>query len=245
MNVQPLRKRGFTLAEVLVATALLTIIMTSVYSALNTTLRVRRMGEAQLHTYQDARTTLDIIARETNCFLGGAEHLFQGSDDEFEFFAVTQPMNVDEGKGPRVLFIRYRLGKSGKERVIYREEAVVKDALPLRRLGEEEPVDRTRIKLGRKRKFEFAAGVRDFRVEYIWMPKPEPHGPNEPPLPVEPVVLDENREGWGLPQGMRLFLTIDDEHDVRGETTFTASIVFHGPTSHFDAERLGLTGEGL
>ncbi len=231
---------GFTLAELIVASTLISIVMASVYTAFNSTLRVRRLGEANLHTYQDARIALTVLSRELNCIVGGSEHLFEGEDDQFEFFAVTPPMNVEEGKGPRLMWVQYRYSRPQK--ALFREEAVVDEPLPLRR-RDEDTVDRSRIKLGRKRKFEFATDVLDFEVWYCWVPPPPKRKPGEPPVLVDPIILEENRQGWGLPQGLKVALTLEDPNASSGRTTFSSSITFRGPTTSYKAERLGLAEE--
>jgi prepilin-type N-terminal cleavage/methylation domain-containing protein len=232
-------QRGFTLAELIVASTLITIIMTAVYTTFSSTLRVQRLGEDHLHTYQDARTALSVLQRELNCIVGGTEYLFEGESDEFAFFSVTPPLNTENGKGPQVLWIKYRYSRS--DNVLVREEAVVEDALPIRREGEEE-LDRERVKLGRKRKFDFATGVLGFDVWYYWVPKPPDRPFGTPPIQVEPIVLEENRQGWGLPQGMKVAMTLEDPNSTTGEATFLATVTFHGPTWTYDEKRLGMGG---
>ena len=232
MDARRQAQRGFTLAELIVASTLISLVMASVYTAFNSTLRVRRMGEQNLHTYQDARTALTILAKELNCLVQGSEHLFEGEDDRFEFFAVASPMDVETGKGARVLWIQYRYSRSLK--TLFREEALVKDALPLRKLEGEERIDRQRIKLGRKRKYEFVTDVLAFDVSYWWMPAGEPQPAGEPPAPIEPVVLEENRQRWGLPQGVRVSLTLEDVNAESGRTTFDTAVSFRGPTMPYE-----------
>ncbi|HOZ46875.1 MAG TPA: prepilin-type N-terminal cleavage/methylation domain-containing protein [Candidatus Hydrogenedentes bacterium] len=236
---------GFTLAELIVASTLITVVMASVYTAFNSTMRVRRLGESDLNTYQDARVALGVLCRELGCIIGGTEHLFQGEDDQFEFFAVSPPMDVEEGMGSRVLWISYRYNRSSD--TLYREEAIVKDALPIRRPegedGKEDDETEERIKLGRKHKFELACNVKDFEVWYFWMPPDTERESEEPPSYIEPVILEENNEGWGLPQGLKIALTVEDPNAQTGETTFVTAVTFRGPTTPFDAGRLGVAME--
>lgn len=234
---------GFTLAELLVATTLLAIVMTAVYTAFGSTLRAWRLGEANLHTFQDARTALSIMSRELNCALGGAEHLFQGKDDEFEFFTVSPPMNVAKGEGARVLWVKYRYNRTGKSLV--RQEAIVEKPLPLRP-PEGEKVDEGRIKLGRKHKYDLASdSVLGFKVKYYWIP-PVERKPDAPPEWIEPIVLDESREDWGLPQGIQVKLTLKDINSESGKTTFTYRMSFRGPTTPYNEKKIGAIGsEGV
>ena len=231
---------GFTLAELIVAATVLTVVMTAVYTAFGSTLRAWRLGESHVTAYQDARTALNTMSRELNCMLGGAEHLFQGKNDEVEFFTVGPPMNVEKGEGPRVLWVRYRFNRTGKSLV--REEAIVLKPLPLQP-PEGEEIDKTRVKLGRKYKFELIAdGVRGLDFTYFWIPPHEPRKSDEPPTWLEPIQLKESREGWGLPQGIRAVLTVNDPTSESGKSIFSLRTSFRGPTTPYDEERIGAVG---
>jgi len=233
-------KRGFTLAELLVAASLLSIVMAAVYAAFGSTIRVWKMGETETNQYQDARIGLNLLSREIGCILGGSEHLFEGKDDELEFFAVTPSLDVDEGEGARVLWVRYYYSN----RKLYRQEAVVEGPLPLTVLGEDdEEKEKERIKLGRKHRYEIADDVRDFEVSYVWVPVDEDANPERPPKWMEPIVLERNDKGWGLPQGLRIRLALRKPDDKKQETEFLLSNAFHCPTSKYDPKRMGLAQE--
>jgi hypothetical protein len=204
------------------------------------------MSESHLHTHQDARTALSIMSRELNCMIGGAEHLFQGKDDEFEFFTVGQPMYIVAGKkeerqeGARVLWVKYRYNRTGKSLV--RQEALVLKPLPLRP-AEGEEIDHERVKLGRKHKFDLASdNVFAFEVTYFWVP-PVERKPEDPPEWIDPIELKESREGWGLPQGIKVVLTLKDPNASAGRTTFTYRNTFRGPTTPYDEKKLGTAKE--
>ena len=229
-------QRGFTLAELVVASTLISIVMAAVYTALSSTLRVSELGEDNLHIYQDIRNAVAALNREVNCIMSGADYLFQGKDDRFEFFAVTPPLDVEEEKGARVLWVQYRFNRSTRK--VYREEANVEGPLPLMRPGEDS-VDPGRIKLGRKHKFEFVSNVRKFQVEYFWIRNVN-RKPEEPPAYIEPIVLKEQREGWGLPKGIRVTITVEDPSAASGRTTFVTMIAFQCPTATYDPKHMGL-----
>jgi len=232
---------GFTLAELIVAATVLTVVMTAVYVGFGSTLRAWRYGESHITAYQDVRTALNIMSREFGCMLGGAEHLFQGKNDEVEFFTVAPPMNVEKGEGPRVLWVHYRFNRVGKSLV--REEAVVLKPLPLQP-PEGQELDKTRVKLGRKYKFELIAdGVRALDFTYFWIP-PYERKPDEPPKWLDPIRLTESREGWGLPQGIKVDLTVDDPTSESGKASFSLRTSFRGPTTPYNEKKIGALGGG-
>lgn len=227
---------GFTLTELLVATTLLAVVMTGVYAAFGSTFRIWRKGENSLYTMQSARTTMSVLQRELNSMLGGAQHLFEGKDDEITFITVAQPLHVDHGEGRRVLWVRYHYDRAGDR--LMRTEAEVKGALPMRD-PDDKPMDETRLKLGRKKKFEMAADVKDFEITYYWIPLWEWPDPKQPPPKVEPIEKDKNQQGWGVPQGVKLALTLKNPNSEEGETTFTTRITFNGPTSTYNELKIG------
>lgn len=226
---------GFTLAELIVATTMMAIVMATVYTTFSTAIRTWRMGETNYQTYEDARSTLGLLTRELQGVPPGTMHLFEGRGNQITFFTVSPPMNVEDGKGPRVLKVRYSL-KSGSRRegkTMRREEWVLESPLPPA-TPRDEPPKRERIKLGRRQEFELAQGVTDFQIRYIWVPFP----PQEerlnnagPPEPLKLQVVDRNPEGSGLPDGLEIRLVLLDEGADRGETTFQTTVAFRGPTS--------------
>jgi prepilin-type N-terminal cleavage/methylation domain-containing protein len=243
------RRAGFTLAELIVATTVLAIVMAAVYTGFRSTLRTWRMGEAHLHTFQNARTAVSIMSRELGCILGGSEHLFEGKDDELEFFTVAPPMYVKKGEGARVLWVRYRLSegrlnasdKTLKGKTLIREEAIVKKPLPLASPDGKE-IDKKSVAKDREHKFYLADGVRGFNVAYYWIP-PIERKPGETPTWIELIEKGENRQGWGLPQGIKVTLTLDDPNAEAGASTFTFQTTFRGPTSPYDEKKMGMRGE--
>jgi prepilin-type N-terminal cleavage/methylation domain-containing protein len=238
---------GFTLAELLVATTLITIVMGAVYSSMTNSLRAWRIAESDMAVYQTARTAMDIMTRELQCVIPGAAHLMEGENNELTFFAVTPPLEVEDGEGPRALQVRYRIGGRGQgdKRALVREESVVESALPLVPPGED-PVDKGRLKLGREREFDLATGVEDFQIEYYWQPPTEEwpqRKPDEPPEPMEMIVEHEHREKWGLPQGIRLTLSLRDPNHEGEVLEFTSFVAFRGPSSYYNRQAFGRTGD--
>ncbi len=244
MNHRP--NAGFTLAELLVATLITTLVMSGVYFAFSSSIRLWRNGEQDLQTYQDARTSMTILSRELMQMLEGAGHLMEGDDNEISFYAVAPPFHTDEGEGARIIWVRYRTkpDASARGRILVREERIVESPMPLRPKDDTE-IDSTVVKRGRKRIFEIASGVLDFELTYLWVGEEEEQDAisSDAPESAEVFELDEHNEGDGIPQGIRIALTLADEVAPKRRTTFTTYAVFQGPTDKFeDAEE---SSEGL
>lgn len=200
-------KNGFTLIELLVATVLLSLVMSSVYSLTHSSLRTWRGVEGGVELHFDARSFFTLFSHEYNCIVGRAEHLFEGDNKSITMFVISQPMNLDEGEGERLMRVIYSYNRSKK--TIVREEALVTSALP-KRLPEKENLDRSKIKLKRRHKFTVATNVSRFELTYIWVPLPDNVTPDAPPEPEPPIYKKESRERWGLPQGVRLEVDMKD-----------------------------------
>lgn len=239
-------KRGFTLAELLVATTMMAMVMTAVYTALHGMTRTWRASEANLHAHHDARISMSLLTRELQSTVSGAGHLFEGSRDSVEFFTVSRSMDVEEGGGLRLMWVRYRLRSEPNEPGdrLEREEAFLDAPLPLED-PDEDAISRSRVRLGRTRSFDLADGVEDLSFRYYWHP-PEGEEPLGDRREMENglLVFEENREGWGLPQGMRIELSMADEENETSNT-FATIVVFQGPTTQLDGDaRQGPLGGG-
>lgn len=235
-------KRGFTLAELLVAASLLSIVMAAVYAALGSTIRVWRNGESETNQYQDGRIALNLLSRELGCVLGQTEHLFSGENDEFEFYAVTPSLDVEKGEAARVMWVRYYYSN----RKLYRQEAVVESPLPnAGEAAQDQEKALGRIKLGRKRRFEIASNVRDFEVEYVWVPLDQERGRDAPPRWMDPIMLTRHEKGWGLPQAVRVKLSLRQPDSKRGTTDFTLAKAFpYGSGIYNEKTMLNADGGG-
>ncbi|MBI4560129.1 MAG: prepilin-type N-terminal cleavage/methylation domain-containing protein [Candidatus Hydrogenedentes bacterium] len=229
---------GFTLAELIVASAVLALVMGGVYTGFSASVRTWRIGEADLAVYQDARLTLGIVARELQCVLPQTAHLFEGEDDEIQFYALTAPMNLEDGSDPRILRIRYRLkpDPNGRGSVLLREEAPIESPLPPPPVKGQE-LDTSIIEEGREQSFELVAGVEAFDVEYLWAPSPEPGVSTMSPfsLAQPPVItMTENPIRSGLPQGLNIRLALYEPSAEAGVTSYSTHLVFRGPTTPYD-----------
>lgn len=201
------KQRGFTLAELLVATVLISMVMASVYALFFSILVPWRAVEHQYDTYREARNALTLVERELNNAVPGAAHLFEGSDDEVTFFAVTEPMDVEKAEGRHLMRVSYRFKKSAGE--IEREEALVTTPLP-QPPAKDKPLDRGRVKVKNKKKFTVATNVEDFSIRYVWMPQPPERKREVAPGRIQPVYATMHRERWGYPQGVEFTLKLRD-----------------------------------
>ncbi|MBN2309714.1 MAG: prepilin-type N-terminal cleavage/methylation domain-containing protein [Candidatus Hydrogenedentes bacterium] len=238
--MSPKRNSGFTLAELLVASTLLAVVMGGVYVAFSSSIRLWRIGEANLRTYQDARTAVAIMQRELQSMAPNASHLFEGDDNSLEFYAVVPPMDVESGGEARLLWIRYRLKADPDQRgkALVREERIVEGAIP------PPPDDQAAtaappVKLGPRRTFELASGVVDLEFEYCWVPivrrrehdDEEEGGDEDGASDAQFVIEDRLRAGDGVPQAVRLALMLDDPNADGEETAFRTAVTFRGPTT--------------
>lgn len=237
---------GFTLAELLVACMLLTIVLSGVYLCFSSTVRLWRLGEANIATYQDARTALGIMTQEMQNIIPGTAYLVEGSNDELTFFAVSPPLDVEEDSRPQVIQIQYRTRKdpNGEGGILVREERLVKSPLPSAPPDGGE-IDRTIIKMDSETDFELAYEVKQLELRYYWLPPNTGIGDatdQGPPAPVEYIIREENPKGSGIPQGIRIDLTLQDDNSESGETTFTTFVVFRGATTELEEESIVTEG---
>ena len=98
---------------------------------------------------------------------------------------------------------------------------------------EDGKVDDTIVKLGSESQFELAAGVKKLELHYYWVQPKEDEGllGADPGAPAEFVIRDEHEEGAGIPQAIRIDLTMIDPNADKGETKFSTFAVMHGPTT--------------
>jgi prepilin-type N-terminal cleavage/methylation domain-containing protein len=201
------RQAGFTLAELIVATTVLSIAMTAVYSLLYTSIAAWRQVDQGFNAPQHARLALTYLQRDLQSSSVRASHLFEGDDKSVTLFLVARPMDVEEDQGPRLMRVRYRYKASTDE--LIREEAMVKTALP-NRPPEGKKVDPARIELSDESEFVVARNVERFELRYLWAPYPQWEDQKAPPPRVEPLIAQRNKEGWGLPTAIEVQLSIED-----------------------------------
>lgn len=232
------RDSGFTLAELIVATSLMSIVLVGAYVALSGSLRMWRTGEDGFQACQDARVALTIMEHDLNNIARGSTHMMVGEDDTLTFVSLTTPMNVEEGEDPRLVQVTYRLGSAprGGSLPLIREERVVEGPLPP--AEDEDAIRRERLVLGTAYESVLTDRIRGFQIAYVWVPPTElPELTAEQVLdlsaftPPAPIYLDGHSPGWGKPQGLRITLALADAASDTGTTTFASTIAFRGPTT--------------
>ncbi len=241
------RKKGFTLAELLVASTLVAIVMGSVYTAFYSSIRIWRLGEENMNAYQDARIASNMVRNDLVRMMPYSWHLFEGDDSEFGFYTITPPLDVETGVIPRIMWVHYEVKKDGDGALLERDEQPVEGPLPLQYPGMEEAPDiKTKVDLGDKETFTVSTNILKMKVEYIWLPAPpeipeggaptESEAEEEAATLAEPVVKDEPMEDWDKPQAMRITFLVHDTREEKETTTFTAYIPFNGSPPTLTAE---------
>lgn len=253
---QSRRRQGFTLAELLVAVGLLSIVMTAVYVSFNSAVRVWRTSEKDLNVYQDARIAMSIMTNDLQNVVGRAVHLVEGDTNSIEFFAVVPPMAVEDDAGPRIMWVQYHVKPDPNEKggTIVREERVVESEIPLNIPPDDEnlvqtlhEVKATRIRMGDKKKFDLVSGVLNFDLSYYWIPPPDqPKDPTQSLKPevLPPVILTKNPAGRGLPQAVGIDIALFDPTPGKKRINVSTVVAFKGPTTPYDENKLGQSTTG-
>lgn len=226
--MNPIRsKQGFTLAELLVAATLMSLVMASVYTLFYSTIRTWRHGEGGFDNHLNARTALSVLGHELENLVDEAGYLMEGENDSITMIVVSEPFYVEKTEGRHMMQVEYSFNRTGHR--LERKEALIVKALPNIPPGDV-PVDRTKIDIKRpKREFTLAENVRDFELRYIWVPAPERRPLEEPPPPVTPLVVDQHKTKWGLPQAIEARLTVFDPEDKDREYVFVLKRRLNAP----------------
>ncbi|MCX8066061.1 MAG: prepilin-type N-terminal cleavage/methylation domain-containing protein [Candidatus Hydrogenedentes bacterium] len=220
---------GFTLMELLVASAVLSIVLSSVYILFHSSIRTWKRLETGTNPEQDARLVMRLISRDVNNIIASAGHLFEGDDKSMVLFTTVEPLNKEAGEGTHLMRIEYRYDRTNKE--LEREEALVETALPkFPQPGKE--LDRSRVKLKKKKKFTIANNVEDFEISYIWVPLSEMQNSEEPPEPIEPIKLKKHKLCWWLPQGIEIKFSLKTPDKLNEKTEFVETFPIRAPSAH-------------
>ena len=227
---------GFTLAELLVASALISVVLGSVYSMFFTVTTSWRAIEQDYDPHRDARNFFTLFQREFANIEMRTAHLFEGDDSEITMFIVSEPFQVDEGEGRHLLRVSYRY--NGRSDEIIREEAFVETALPKPTNGSVE-LDRGRIKTTHEEEFVVATHVTDMNIRYLWYPVPNKPDPKMPPPRITPIYQNEHRNKWGkFPNAIELSIAVADHNNEDASQFFELLIPIQGDRVYFTQERL-------
>lgn len=226
---------GFTLMELLVATSILSIVMSSVYILFHSSIRTWRQLEKGTNPHQDARLIMSLIAKDIHNITASAGHLFEGEDNQFTLFSIVAPFNKEAGEGAHLMRIEYAYNRSKKQ--LEREEALVETALPKVPPPNRE-LDRSRIKVKKKKKFVIAEGVKDFEVRYIWMPVPENRDYKKPPEKITPVKAKKHKLCWWLPQGLEITIKLTDPDRPEESIEFKEVFPIRAPSAQMTMKQL-------
>ena len=218
-------RAGFTLVELLVATILLSTVLSSVYLLAHASLRAWSVTEGGFDVYREARSAFTLFGHEYNNMTARAGHLFEGDDRSITMFVIAQPMDLDEGEGRRLMQVRYSYNRN--KRTLERSEALVQTALP-KRPSDPKKFDRGRVKVGRAFKEVIAENVTRFKIRYIWVPAPENVKDDEAPRIIPPIYTDRHHNLWGLPQGVELTRTFRDPEDRKQTYTLKSTFPTRG-----------------
>lgn len=216
--------RGFTLAELIVATTLMAIVMTTVYTVFHTAIQTWRVADAGYAPYRDARLAMQMLDRDLRSVPQHAMHLFQGTEDRLEFVTLTAPMNVEDDPAPRMMLVEYRLtaGRGPEGRRLIREEAPIQGPLP----GVNREVRAGLISTGRDKDFVIAEGVKEFELTYRWAP---PHRRTDSPAELE--LIQTSAAHAALPRAIGIRLRFADTDTLGSGLEVSALVVPRGQTS--------------
>lgn len=229
------KQSGFTLMELLVATTLLSIVLSSVYVLFHSSIQTWKRLEAGVNPHQDARLVMNLIARDINNLIASAGHLFEGDDQQMTLFSITEPFDKDTGEGGHLMRIEYKYNRGQKR--LEREEALVETALP-RVPPVNRELDRSRIKVSKKKEVTLLENVREFEITYIWMPFEEERNWKEPPSPVEPVRVQKHKLCWWLPQAIEIKMALYDPDQPDEKTVFKEVFPIRAPSAHLTEKQL-------
>lgn len=220
---------GFTLAELVVATTLMSIALIGVYTTFHSTVLHWRNGSANEKTFTDARRVFAIMQHDLSGIPNDRRQLtaasyFSGAPDELSFVSAIQPMNVEELAVERLYAVQYYL--QGTD--LIREERPVQGPLASPFTGMPGSRSRASLRLGRKYERIVADGVLDVRLTYLWTPSSDIRHDTPPiwtPLIERPTATDR------LPAGVRIELTLYDPAKSIQDTRFVKTLKFDGNVS--------------
>jgi len=237
MRITRQSRSGFTLTEVLVASMLLSIVMTAVYTLFFSVISTWRSEDSDEGLHRRARSLLALLERDYGNLHAGGSYLFAGEKDELTLYVVASPMDVEAGEGRRLMRVRYRF--DAEQGTVKRAEAEVDGMLPatVNAAGAGAPIA-SRVQVGEEAAFVLATGVTKFQLKYLWIQRPEGAYWRSKPEAVVPVSLDYHRSGWGLPQALEVNLTLAGSDPSRSPVEVSARYPTRGLNRQRDAWEL-------
>lgn len=225
-----MKRGGFTLVELLVASVLMTIVLSGVYAMFSGVFNAWRGAEDNVHAYRDARVALGLMQREMAAIAPGTSHLVQGERDSLSFVALTEPMEPSLGEAPRLLWITYALerGRRNDPLSLVREEALVTGPIPPASLN---PDGRFALQLdvAPSERFVLARDVQGIAFEYRWVDSLAQPVPGQL---LEPMIFDRSIYRW--PNAIQIELTLAPEQNLQGTRaplTFETIFAYRGLAS--------------
>ncbi len=217
-------RTGFTLAELLVATLLMTIVLTGAYTMFHTVILHWRSGTVNEATYRDARLIYTLIERDLDGipsdedFLD-ARNFFLGEGDSLEFITIIEAMPSEEESYPRLMQVSYRL----KDHQLIREEAELESPLP-KPVSDTGRFDRALMEFGTSNEHLLAEGVLSWEIRYIWTPESDGSIRS---------LYETDTADYRFPNGLEIALTLYDpaKTDTSSATAFSKTIRLNGEAS--------------
>lgn len=225
MNNRPLHtKKGFTLTELLIATLLMSIVLTGAYTLFNTVILNWRNSSANESTYRDARIIFNLLERDLRSIPSDEDFLdarefFLGEDDFLEFITLIEPIPSEELIYPRLMRVTYHF----EDHRLIREETELESPLP-KLVSDTGRFDRDLIEFGSTEEHILSNEVLGWSLEYIWTPVEEEA--------IQTLYLSESTE-YQLPNGIIITLNLHDpaKADSTSATVFSKTIRLFGVSS--------------
>jgi prepilin-type N-terminal cleavage/methylation domain-containing protein len=209
-----MKSKGFTLAELLVATMLIAIVMTGAYTSFQGALRVwRSTAKSDLKPQMDARIALSMLEDDLRGIPTGhgfeyhnGRSALRGTEKSLEMVTIREPFDPDLGEGSRPMLITYDVTRTRGGNELRRTETVIESGLPYldSMTGE---ISWNSVRYGRSATIPVAAGVSSFDLAYWWYR--ERNKKEVPPswiAPVETTWIDGE-----MPEGIHVVLQFDHE----------------------------------
>lgn len=229
-NNRPHSESGFTLAELVVATTLISIVMLGIYTTFHSTILHWRNGSENEGTFADARRVFTLMEYDFSGIPNDrdgvdAREFFWGDESSLHYITVAQPFDLDERPVQRLMQVSYHVSDGQ----LIREERALESPL-LASAGPNAGIQRERLEFGRAFQSPIAEQVLDMRLRYLWTPIIN-SDTDAAPTWVDLIELD--RTDYRLPDGVTVDLVLyDPAKDPESPgTRFTRTFIFNGESS--------------